>query len=236
MFVLIAHTVYVNNHTSVWGSWYDLTSGQWGYACCHSFIHMSYCTGEAGISAAEASSAKQLLQIQSTADASSSIPSSAAPPSSMPPPPVPATDSADRKKKAEELYSKKRLGEGDLALDRGKLAQALSEERKRKAGGGQDGEDVRAGKKQKGGYEVSEEELGECLRSLLCESPTDVCGARRGIPDEQADDGGPDGELRRHGAVRGHFVSLPLRLLLYATRLFFCNPDVVFAKGECAGT
>ncbi|KAH9858728.1 Pre-mRNA splicing Prp18-interacting factor-domain-containing protein [Lenzites betulinus] len=154
-----AEDVYVNNHTSVWGSWYDLTSGQWGYACCHSFIHMSYCTGEAGISAAEASSAKQLLQIQSAADASSSIPSSAAPPSSMPPPPVPATDSADRKKKAEELYSKKRLGEGELALDRGKLAQALSEERKRKAGGGQDGEDMRAGKKQKGGYEVSEEEL-----------------------------------------------------------------------------
>lgn len=28
--------VYINNHTSVWGSfWKD---GQWGYKCCHSFI------------------------------------------------------------------------------------------------------------------------------------------------------------------------------------------------------
>lgn len=28
--------VYINNHTSVWGSfWKD---GQWGYKCCHSFV------------------------------------------------------------------------------------------------------------------------------------------------------------------------------------------------------
>ncbi|XP_022828174.1 pre-mRNA-splicing factor Slu7 [Spodoptera litura] len=38
--------VLINNHTSVWGSyWHD---GQWGYKCCHSFIKMSYCVGEAG--------------------------------------------------------------------------------------------------------------------------------------------------------------------------------------------
>ncbi|KAI5631490.1 pre-mRNA splicing prp18-interacting factor domain-containing protein [Phthorimaea operculella] len=38
--------VMINNHTSVWGSfWKD---GQWGYKCCHSFIKMSYCVGEAG--------------------------------------------------------------------------------------------------------------------------------------------------------------------------------------------
>ncbi|XP_004930694.1 pre-mRNA-splicing factor Slu7 [Bombyx mori] len=36
----------INNHTTVWGSyWRD---GQWGYKCCHSFIKMSYCVGEAG--------------------------------------------------------------------------------------------------------------------------------------------------------------------------------------------
>ncbi|KAI0374037.1 pre-mRNA-splicing factor SLU7 [Pilatotrama ljubarskyi] len=136
--------VYINNHTAVWGSWYDVTTGQWGYACCHSSIHMSYCTGEAGIKAAEESSAKHLLQ--------------AAPSSSMPPPPPPVTDNAeDRKKKAEELFSKKRLGEGDLSLDRDRLAQAINEERKRKARGGDD--DDRFGKKQKSSYEVSEEEL-----------------------------------------------------------------------------
>ncbi|EXJ81894.1 hypothetical protein A1O1_07959 [Capronia coronata CBS 617.96] len=38
--------VLVNNHTSVWGSWWrDFT---WGYACCHSTVKNSYCTGESG--------------------------------------------------------------------------------------------------------------------------------------------------------------------------------------------
>ncbi|KAI0297192.1 Pre-mRNA splicing Prp18-interacting factor-domain-containing protein [Russula brevipes] len=53
--------VYVNNHTSVWGSWYDMASSLWGYACCHSIVHISYCTGEAGRQAAAASSAQTLL-------------------------------------------------------------------------------------------------------------------------------------------------------------------------------
>ncbi|CAH0399674.1 unnamed protein product [Chilo suppressalis] len=38
--------VMINNHTSVWGSYWH--EGQWGYKCCHSFIKMSYCVGEAG--------------------------------------------------------------------------------------------------------------------------------------------------------------------------------------------
>ena len=43
--------VYVNNHTSVWGSyWID---GSWGYKCCHSLIKNSYCTGTEGIEAVQ---------------------------------------------------------------------------------------------------------------------------------------------------------------------------------------
>ena len=38
--------VFVNNHTSIWGSWWS--NSQWGYACCHSTIKNSYCTGEEG--------------------------------------------------------------------------------------------------------------------------------------------------------------------------------------------
>ena len=38
--------VYINNHTSVWGSYY--CEGQWGFHCCHSIIKNSYCTGSAG--------------------------------------------------------------------------------------------------------------------------------------------------------------------------------------------
>jgi pre-mRNA-processing factor SLU7 len=42
--------VFINNHTSVWGSYW--VSGKWGFACCHSLIKNSFCTGEAGKRAA----------------------------------------------------------------------------------------------------------------------------------------------------------------------------------------
>jgi pre-mRNA-processing factor SLU7 len=41
-----AEDVFTNNHTSVWGSWWR--SFTWGYACCHSTVKNSYCTGDAG--------------------------------------------------------------------------------------------------------------------------------------------------------------------------------------------
>lgn len=44
--------VYINNHTTVWGSWWK--DHQWGYKCCKQTIRNSYCTGSAGIEAAEA--------------------------------------------------------------------------------------------------------------------------------------------------------------------------------------
>ena len=40
-----AEDVFPGNHTSVWGSWWS--SFQWGFACCHSTVKNSYCTGEA---------------------------------------------------------------------------------------------------------------------------------------------------------------------------------------------
>lgn len=43
--------VFINKHTSVWGSWWH--NFQWGYACCHSVVKNSYCTGEEGKKAAE---------------------------------------------------------------------------------------------------------------------------------------------------------------------------------------
>ena len=43
--------VLINNHTSVWGSWWF--NFQWGYECCHSMIKNSYCTGEEGKKAFE---------------------------------------------------------------------------------------------------------------------------------------------------------------------------------------
>lgn len=44
--------VFINNHTTVWGSWFK--DFQWGYKCCKQTIRNSYCTGAAGIEAAEA--------------------------------------------------------------------------------------------------------------------------------------------------------------------------------------
>lgn len=44
--------VYINNHTSVWGSW--CKDHQWGYKCCKQTIKNSYRIGAAVIDAAEA--------------------------------------------------------------------------------------------------------------------------------------------------------------------------------------
>lgn len=46
-----AEDVFLNNHTSIWGSWWK--DFQWGYACCHSTVKNSYCTGEQGRQALE---------------------------------------------------------------------------------------------------------------------------------------------------------------------------------------
>ena len=166
--------MFINNHTSVWGSWYDPGTSTWGYACCHSFIHASYCAGEAGIEAAHASSAAALL----------ANPASSSSSSAMPPPPVPLSAKAttkavqeveetdeeadDRRRRAESSFSKKRVGEGDVNIDRGRLERALAEERKRKAGGQED-DAHGGGKRRKGGIggtsEVTEEELGTSWRA-----------------------------------------------------------------------
>ncbi|KAJ7647159.1 Pre-mRNA splicing Prp18-interacting factor-domain-containing protein, partial [Roridomyces roridus] len=141
--------VYINNHTAVWGSWYDTSSGIWGYACCRSAIHVSYCSGQAGIEASQASSAQNLL-------ASSS---NAAPP--PPEKPLAETTRDAASERLEQNYSKKRVGEGDVRIDQDRLARALNEEKKRKAGGDDDDDD-RSGKKRKGAvgsHDVTEEEM-----------------------------------------------------------------------------
>lgn len=53
---------YYGNHTSVWGSWWK--NFKWGYACCHSTVKKSYCTGAAGIKANEEAEAMRLGLIE----------------------------------------------------------------------------------------------------------------------------------------------------------------------------
>ncbi|PFH53814.1 hypothetical protein AMATHDRAFT_137059 [Amanita thiersii Skay4041] len=137
--------VYVNNHTTIWGSWYDTSTGSWGFACCHSTVHLSYCAGKVGIEAAKASIAQSLLSTAPTSKSASEA--------------QPTSGSQGR---VEQNFSKKRIGEGDVKLDQERFAQALEEAKKRKLNGGDT--DDRRGKKQRGGlessaHEVTEEEL-----------------------------------------------------------------------------
>lgn len=41
--------IYHQNHTSVWGSFYNRKTASWGYTCCHSCLKSSYCLGKKGI-------------------------------------------------------------------------------------------------------------------------------------------------------------------------------------------
>lgn len=53
-----AEDVFPLNHSSVWGSWWN--NFQWGYACCHSFVRNSYCTGADGKAAWERAERQRL--------------------------------------------------------------------------------------------------------------------------------------------------------------------------------
>jgi hypothetical protein len=113
--------------------------------------------------------------------------------------PVPQDD-LDVNMKVEQNYSKKRIGEGDVKLDKERLAMALADEKKRK--GRVDDED-RNGKRRKAvletsTHEVTEEELGKSLYygDLVC-----AYAVHRGISDEATHDGGSHGQLRRRGAL-----------------------------------
>ncbi|KZO98815.1 pre-mRNA-splicing factor SLU7 [Calocera viscosa TUFC12733] len=141
---------YVNNHTSVWGSWYDIATSSWGFACCHSTIHASYCAGSAAIEAASAASVQELL---------------ARPREEPEPVKTLAEEHAERLAKDGEDAGrsgkdpKKRLGEGDLKLDQDKLQKAILDEKKRKKRDAE--EDEWESKKRRTGDtgEVSEEQL-----------------------------------------------------------------------------
>ena len=120
-------------------------------------MHISYCTGEAGIEAAKASSAQNLL-----ASASSAGPSSSAQPEASSSSSAPDETSDDRRRKAENLFSKRRLGEGEVQIDESRLAEAIKAERKRKGRAAEEEYEWGSGKKRKAGesHEVTEEQLG----------------------------------------------------------------------------
>lgn len=52
--------VYINNHLSVFGSYYSRVRALWGYSCCHSLMKNSYCTGHAGKVANDAANGQNI--------------------------------------------------------------------------------------------------------------------------------------------------------------------------------
>merc|ERR1740121_539903 len=44
--------VLVGNHSAIWGSWFDSTTKQWGFACCHQTMKNAYCIPLKGRAAA----------------------------------------------------------------------------------------------------------------------------------------------------------------------------------------
>ena len=171
----------------------------WGYGCCHSVIHLSYCSGQAGIDAANASSAQHLLS-------SSSSMAMPAPSKSVAEPPQ---DAEDRRRQAQQAFSKDRLGEGELKLNETRLAEAIREEKKRKPKGDESGD--RSGKRKKGedSHEVSEEQLG---LSLLCLAGFISALIRifRGIQDESTQSRRSNGQLCGHRTVIVVYLGLIL--------------------------
>ncbi|OJJ43464.1 hypothetical protein ASPZODRAFT_136339 [Penicilliopsis zonata CBS 506.65] len=61
-----AEDILVNNHSTVWGSWWF--NFEWGYACCHSTVKNSYCTGEDGKKAFEEASDRMLQEAADNAN------------------------------------------------------------------------------------------------------------------------------------------------------------------------
>ncbi|KAG9050501.1 mRNA splicing protein [Tulasnella sp. UAMH 9824] len=161
--------VYLGNHTSVWGSWYSKATGQWGFACCHSTISKSYCTGQAGIEAAAASSTANMLKAPHASSSQSSLPREEQ--QSLVEQHLEKQARGETASSGEQRFDhsgKRRLGESDgLQLDQDKLRRAIQEEKKRKTGKKEEWEEERdeRNKKRKvgamgdSGFDVTEEEM-----------------------------------------------------------------------------
>lgn len=144
---------------------------------------MSYCAGQAGKEASYASTAQALLASSSKSTSDSSAQEA----------------DAESRGRIEQNYSKKRVGEGDISIDRDRLAEALIEEKKRKARGGDD--EDRFSKKKKGlevsSHDVTEEELGKS-HSCVSKGILILAWLCRGLSDESSKCGRSNGQLRGH--------------------------------------
>ncbi|KAJ9618302.1 mRNA splicing protein [Taxawa tesnikishii (nom. ined.)] len=127
---MYAEDVLINNHTSVWGSWWR--DFKWGYACCHSTVKNSFCTGEAGKQAFEEAekfakgtdleSSKNSVQVpkeiawKTEGDEEEHVPNAVDRPEKARRDNV--AESADRKRKLDEMKGSHRRGDGGVSQEK----------------------------------------------------------------------------------------------------------------------
>ena len=178
-------SVFINNHTAVWGSWYSASTGQWGYSCCHSTIHASYCAGSVALEAEKATSAQNLLMSAAAANTSVAAERDS---KSLADAHRERLEQGESRKREEQKFGKRMLGEGDVELDDERLAAAIREEKKRKLRGDEEEEEWRSKKKEKsslstGKHEVTEEELGKSSSNSSVVGG-DAKASYRGVPEK----------------------------------------------------
>lgn len=185
-------TVLLNNHTSVWGSWYDLASGIWGFACCHLTsksktvrtkdrtsqltsscydqpVPGSYCTGKAGIAANEENTIHKMLESAGAREEQRKLDSERAQQKSLAEQHLENVAAGKGKGPADpevkQNFSKGRLGEGDeIALDKERLKAAIAAEKKRK---GVTDEDEAWNQAKRSKTDVTEEDMGKSTSVIL---------------------------------------------------------------------
>jgi pre-mRNA-processing factor SLU7 len=133
--------VYINNHTSVFGSYYNRARATWGYSCCHSGIKNSYCTGAKGREANDAVNSEVMdsFQARKMLDATQAGKASGASSSSA----------ASALTKRSDVFGE---GSTSTVLDKEKLEQAYRKAEQGSATGGAAAAESAGGEERKRGY------------------------------------------------------------------------------------
>jgi pre-mRNA-processing factor SLU7 len=145
--------VLINNHTAVWGSWWR--AGQWGFACCHSMVKQSYCTGKAGIAAAEDLLRKAVENTEAKiAKEQAESKEEAAKAAAAAKLPASLTSGAGKKERA--IFEK----EAEVKLDEAKVKQAIEAQKKHVVAAAGEDDRRRPYNSMAGGYqELTPEEI-----------------------------------------------------------------------------
>jgi len=138
--------IFLNNHTTVWGSYFSRQKRAWGFACCHSLIKNSYCVGEIGKHTNDAATevidsnqVRRMLEKQETL--------------------LPSTYSADLNTNKSSLYGESSIGV-NARLDPNKLQESLKrEDTFQREKNRDDGDDRKRSYNSMSQKEISEEDM-----------------------------------------------------------------------------